>query len=272
MSIAIFLKYYIKSELRSRYLWGWSIGFMVFWLVLGALTISDTTMAAPTIIKKAYVAGWYATVTIVGLGSAAVGLSYEFIYSSISARYLTKYSSLTPQKLYGGLLTGFIIVCSVISALLLLVTDAIFSWKLGLNATPSNIAGVFIATIATGIMLYSFSATAIFLSITLRKAKATYFAAYLPLMLALGLGLLQVNINLGWLIVGFPFNAAQSLLFSYYMGLPPHLSALARPSGPIVPFHYLWLSLLAWTAILSISAIAFLRLQKGVGVEEIRMI
>ncbi len=269
----LFLKYYLKSELRSKYLWGWSIAFMVFWLILGVAAISQKAAFFSTLeAKLSYAASWYSTVVIVGLGSAAVGLSYEFVYSSIAARYLTKYSRLTSSKLYAGLLVGFIIVCIIVAAILFTITYLLYSWRLGANLLPANPPGLIAATIATGIMLYTFAATIMYAMIALRKTGMMYFAAYLPMILALGLGITQVYVNLGWVIVASPFNAAETLLYCYYSGVEPRLASFIHyESGQVISPILLWCSLLAWTAGLSLLAILFLRLQKGVGVEELRL-
>jgi len=269
----VFLKYYLKSTLSSKYLWGWSIAFMLFWLVLGAVELkAGAVPRAPLEGLLAYTGSWYSTVVVIGLGSAAVGLSHEFVFSSISARYLAKYSRLTSSKLYGSLLLGFTAICVVVSSVLLAATYLLYSWVAGESLAPANVAGATATTIATGVMLYAFAATAVYSAIALRRARAVYFVAYLPLILALGLGITQVYVDLGRFIVISPFNAAETLLFSYYSGLQPRLSSLVSFSGPEVPLWLLWLSLTAWITGLSILAVVLLRLQRGVGVEEMRLL
>jgi len=275
MAASTFLKYYLKSTLRSAPLWGWSVGFMVFWLVIGIVEVLNSGMKyAPAEAKLGYAAAWYATVTLIGLGSAATGLCRELAFSSIAARYLTKYSRLTSSKLYGSLVVGFIIVCIVVSLVLLAIETPMYSRALGINAVPKNIAGMIVTSIAFGALLYALSAALEFGALAARKAKGIYFVSYIPLIASLGLGLAQVYANLGWVMVLSPFNAATTLIFSYYAGVEPRQSSFIAWSStaPSVPIYALWASLLGWTAALSAIAIALLRIQRGVGVEELRLI
>ena len=271
-----FLKYYLRTALSSKPLWGWAIGFMVFWLVMGvveALSSPSTRFILPEA-KLGYVGAWYATVTVIGLGSAAVGLCRDLAFSSVAARYLTKYSKLSSSKLFGSLVAGFVVVCLVISLVLLAIAIPMYSAALGINALPKNVAGVLATSIALGTLLYALSAALVFGAIALRSAKGMYFVSYVPLIVSLGLALSQVYANLGWAIVISPFNAASTLIFSYFTGTAPRLTSFAgwSLSAPTLPTYLLWVSLVGWTLGLSAIAIALLRIQRGVGIEELRLV
>ncbi len=276
MVSSLYFRYYIKSTLRSWAFWWWSIIFIMFWLILGALEAKPGNLTQLEA-KVSYAGSWYATLVLVGLGSAAVSLSYEFIYASIPARYLGKYSRLTPTRLYLSLLGGFTVISIMISVIILVILYPVYSWRLESDVPPHNLLGVVAISIVTGVMLYVLSATGIYASLAIRKAKAAYYVSYLPLLLALGLGVASVTTNFGWGVVISPFNAAETLLFSYYSGIKPRLAsligmAMSSPSShPISPL-LLWLSLIVWIAGLSIAAVLLLRIQKGIGAEELRLI
>jgi len=275
MAASTFLKYYLKSTLRSAPLWGWSVGFMVFWLALGIVEILNSSMKyAPPEAKLGYTAAWYATVTVIGLGSAATGLCRELAFSSIAARYLTKYSRLTSSKLYGSLVVGFVIVCIVVSLVLLAIEVPMYGRALGINAVPTSFGGVIATSIAFGAMLFALSAALEFGALAAKKARGIYFVSYIPLIASLGLSLAQVYANLGWVMVVSPFNAATTLIFSYYAGAEPRLASFITWSSSTTPLppYLLWASLLGWTAALSAIAVALLRIQRGVGVEELRIL
>ncbi len=274
-----YLRYYIKAELTNPYLWGWSVGFMLFWLVLGYMEIGSFIHEmqqyglSPKEIAEGglcYTAEWYASVAMIGLGSASVGLCFGTYFSSMSIRYVTKYSRLKAQHLFLQSLLGFVLVCLVISSILLASTMTLYSRGFDTPMTPRNPVGLFVTLIAVGVFYYVLSTTIVYSVIVARKPRAAMMMSYLPLVLSLGLVLTALNVDLYLGNVISPFNAAALLIFHYYTGKKPPITALSKPENiQTVDPYLLWLSLALWTLLLSITTIVLIRKQRGIGVEEL---
>ncbi|NPA04863.1 MAG: hypothetical protein GXO09_02045 [Crenarchaeota archaeon] len=272
MSTLVYMKYYMKSWMTSKPYWFWSVAFMTIWMALGYVS-ADRLAAAPLEARLAYTAGWYVVIVGIGIAAAAVGLSRLLFYSSIPVRYLSKYSMLTSRKLYAYMFTGFIIVCLITAAVLAAMLLPLYSSKLGAVA-PKNPLGLAAAVAGLGALYFSIDVVTTCAAILARAARSAEYVAYLPLILGMALTMLQLNTSLGKLfILASPINAATALLFSYYTGMPPTTAAIVEPmSGVKLDPALLWASVIAWTGLLSCIGIVLLRLQRGVGAEEIRLL
>ncbi len=278
----VYLKYHLRSHVLNPYLWFWSVLFIIFWAAIGAVQAEAVLKVAKELpadvfaeIARGYTAGWYSTLVAISVGSVAVGLGYEFFYASLAARYVVKYTRLTASKLYLCQVLGFLVACVFVAAILLGFVLPVYSWRLGVPVYPVNPLGVFASIIAGGLFFYTLVATVIYVMLVLRKPRMAMFGAYIPLMMALGLALTQIYVDFGILAVALPVNALVNLVYSYYTGSKPLLVAIAKAgsatSSQTVSILVPWASLLAWTLALGILAVALLRLQRGVGAEELRL-
>ncbi len=274
-----YLKYFLKSKLSNPYLWGWSVGFMMFWLMLGYLEIGSILeefkkygMPKEAIVEAGlcYTASWYASLVVISLGSAAIGLCYSIYYSSMSIRYVTKYSKLKASSIFLQSVLGFIVVDLILSLILLGTTIPLYSYGFEAPMIPKKPLMLLIVLIVTGIFYYVLSTTFVYTAIVLRKPRAAPMLSYLPLILSLGLILTAINVSLYYVNVVSPFNAAALLVFHYYTNRKPPITALKSHENIVtVDPLLLWISLIFWIIILSLVSIALIKKQRGVGAEEI---
>ncbi len=268
------LKYYILSPP----IWGWAIGFMMFWLLLGYIDIGSfiknvskyiPSREALTDAALAYTAAWFGSVAIVALSSASVSLCKRLFAASMSIRYLTKYSKLRAHSIYLQNVVGFLVLCLFISSIMLATTVTLYSKGFSIPMIPKNVWGLYLTIIATGLLYYSFSETLSNLVLVLRKPKAETLISYLPLILSIGLIYSAINVDLGYVNIVSPFNAATILMIHYYTGKNPPISAYAslnpRTVSPVLP----WISLIAWIIAFSLASIAMIKKQRGVSIEEL---
>src|SRR5579875_2834617 len=128
-------KYLLKSIIRNRSLWGWGVVFMFFWLLLGVFVFC-------TSVPKQAVAALY--------------------YGSSALAYCFRYTRLTPSGYFLSLLGAASVMATIMSAIMLSATYALFSWKFGVNLYPyqplaslalSAISGAFMMVLAMALVL-----------------------------------------------------------------------------------------------------------------------
>jgi multisubunit Na+/H+ antiporter MnhC subunit len=233
-----------------------------------------------------YTAGWYSGIALYSLASIAIGLVYYVYYSTIPIRYLTKYSRASPTRFYAGLTLAAVTVSLVAAGILIASTIVVYSYRfheLSKLILPKNLLGVFATTAVGGVFTFFFSTTLALLVVVLRKPKLLGMISFVPFLLSYALGMAGIYVGSGLLHLS-PFNLIMLLTYHYYSGtsialdLPatmmwrtdPELSSwLGTTTHQTVDPLTLWLILTAWILVFVGTALALLRVQKGVSVEEI---
>jgi hypothetical protein len=298
-------KFYAKNILMDPYYWFWAVLIIMFWLLMGAyvwgtnISIERIRSTAPPgvpeqVIRQiwervvtSYTGGWYATSAVISAASIGTGLVYTVYFSSMPIRYLTKYSRASPVKLYLGIILTAISSCVVAASILMVATVTVYSHRFyGLSQLilPQDPLGVFITTIATSLLNYFIAMTLALLVVVIRKPGFVQFISFIPLMLGYGLGMATVYVG-GKQINLSPYGAAVLLNHHYYTGMPiaidrpvvemglydPLISQYIRPpsTAELADPLTLWVALLAWILTAGAAAFILLRIQKGVGYEEL---
>jgi len=234
-----------------------------------------------------YTGGWYGGIALFSLTSVSIGLVYYVYYSTIPIRYLTKYSKATPLKFYVGLVLASMTVSLVAAIILIASTIALYSYRFyGLNklVLPSNIIGVLAVTATGGVFEFLLSTALALLVVAIRKPKLLSMMSFAPLIISYGFGMYGM-VGGGGLAQYSPFNIIMLLAYHYYTGSPlaldlklidmwkadPEIRNWMMPGSSIQTTDplVLWLFLTAWILIFALIALAMLRIQRGVSVEEI---
>jgi hypothetical protein len=265
------ITYYTKGILSNRNLWFWGVAFMIFWLLLYAFSFSQgVPRTQPALLTFSAVS--YGAIALFSLSSLAISIAYSVYYASSSLVYSFKYTKLTPIAYVGTLVGSSSALGVILSALMILSTYGIFSADFGFNLAPVNPLGAFAVSALAGVFMMTFSMLLVLIVVNYFGLQNVNLVTFVPLILAFGFGLATINSALpAWLIYASPYNAIQSLLYSGYGGLAPHVQ-LTDPTSQALQWPYLVVSLVAWIILfLGIDGVLLRRL-KPRQVEEGRQI
>ncbi|MEM3685154.1 MAG: hypothetical protein QXT39_05770, partial [Conexivisphaerales archaeon] len=182
-------KYFLKSILSNRSLWGWGVIFMLFWLMLGVFVFSSSV---PVTAALSYVSSYYGIISLFSFSTIAISISYTLYYGSSSLAYSFRYTKLTASTYFLSLLGASSIMAIVMSTIMLAATSGLSSWKFGANLFPyqplaalaiSAIAGAFMMVLAMGLVL---------IVINYAGLKNITFIGFVPLVLSYVFGFGQL--------------------------------------------------------------------------------
>jgi len=272
----MYLRFKIKDMLTNPELLGWGIGFVEFWVFMWLFVFSPAKVEAGWIeyFVQGNAAMAFGFLSLLSIASIGISLAYGFLYVSRSARYITKFTKISPsifllEDFLGGL-TALLIIVSVIY--LSIVFGSYFRW--GILPTLENPLGVAVDLVLAGITMYWFSYMLVLLLIVARRTGSLTIASYLPLILAF-IAYSQLWVNLGDLAYVIPFCSIPALMMYHATGaIPPKGSYLRRfytrsLSQPI-DLKFAVISTLLWLAIFIAVSLILLRKSRGVPIEEIR--
>lgn len=241
--------YYTKGLLSNRNLWFWGVAFMLFWLLLGAYSFSSG-VPRNILALKAYTATWFGTIALFSLSSLAISIAYSIYYSSYSLIYCFRHSRLTPASYVLNLIASSSVLGILLTIIMLLTTYVLFSVRFGFNIVPYSPLDVIAVSALGGVFMMAFSITLILVVVNYAGMKSMSLVEFVPLVLAFGLGLGQINSSLPEAVLYLsPYNAIQSLLFQAYSGIAPP-AEFSIHASPTLQWPLLILSLLTWIAVL----------------------
>ena len=90
------VRYYIKSLLTNKSLLGWSIGFMFFWIVMGAYLLDGTSSFSTHNSSLEYTSGWFAFIGLIAGSVLSTSIAYSVYYANSSLIYSFKFTVLKP--------------------------------------------------------------------------------------------------------------------------------------------------------------------------------
>ncbi len=126
-------RYMLKSILLNKSLWGWGVAFMLFWLVMGAFVFSSSV---PAQMALSYTSSYYGVISLYSFSAIAITISYTLFYGSYALAYSFKYTKLSPFGYFTSLLVASSVMATIMGAIMLFSTYALFSWKFGLSLLP----------------------------------------------------------------------------------------------------------------------------------------
>jgi hypothetical protein len=222
---------------------------MFGWLLLIAYVLSAKATGTEAYLLP-QVAVWYGYITVAVFAVLAMTVVASISYSTQSLAYSFKYTKLSPISYVLNLMGGSSVVAILLSAIMLVSTFGLFSERFRINLPPSNVLGAMGVSALAGIFEFAFGAAIVLVIINYLGLQSQGFANFLPVMLAIFLGLSQASTALpSALIYASPINEIESLLFQEYSGQIPHVQ-LSDPTTAPLSWPLLLVGLVAWIGIL----------------------
>ncbi|AWR93250.1 hypothetical protein [Acidianus brierleyi] len=259
------LIYYIaKRLLTNPYDLIWAVGFMIFWILMGAYIFSPGIAHGEYYNQEVYyyTSGWAGTIILFSLGSLSVGITAMLNYQTGGLSHLFRYSKLTPLYYISSIYIGSIIASLIIGSTMIAFTTVAFSNRFGFIVYPKDILLLIISIILTAIFLTSFS---MFLSIITLKTtrKIREFINMVPLLFSFLFGFGYLYLKLNYFTYASPFTMVDSLTMSGYLGKPSPLNyasiILSGQSGSFISIPLAIISSILWTVVLTIIDIIGIR-------------
>jgi hypothetical protein len=267
---AVLFKNYTKGILTNRNLWFWGVAFMLFWLVLGAYEFSQGIETRASIL--AFTSSWYGIIALYSLSSLAISIAYTIYYASSALAYGFRYTKLTPFSYMGSLVGSSSILGIALSAIILLATFGLYSSHFGTTLPPSDPVFAVVVSALGGIFMMSLAMLLVLIVVNYIGLRSINLVTFVPLLLAFGFGYSQLLTAMpAALVYASPYNAIQSLLFQAYSGSAAPVEFL-NPAGATLDWRYLFISLLAWIAVLLLADSVLLKRLRPRQLEEGRQI
>ena len=263
--------------LTTPELLGWSIGFIEFWVLMWIFVFSQISAetAWKIYVIKTNIAMAYSFLGLLSMSSVACGLTYSLLYVSRAARYITKFTRVSPLRFMVEDFLGSL-VAILIFALVIFISVIGFSYvKWGIIALPENPIGVIVDLVIAGIAFYWFAYTLALAVIVARRTKAITMTSYIPLIIGF-IAYSQLWIDLGNLVYIIPLCSLPALLTYHGTGAyPPTGVYFAWLTGdkllPAINLRLAAISVFSWTIIFIVLSLVLLRKSRGIPIEEIRL-
>ncbi len=275
--MTLYLKLKIKDLLTSPELLGWGIGFIEFWVIMWIFVFSQipTETLWNLYIIKTNIAMAYSFLGLLSMSSVATGLTYSLLYVSRAARYITKFTKISPLRF---IIEDFVgsLVAILIFALIIFVSVIGFSYmKWKVLALPENPFGVIVDLVIAGVALYWFAYVISLAVIVARRTRALTMTSYIPLIVGF-IAYSQLWIDLGNLVYVIPMCSLPALLTYHGTGVyPPTGNYFVWLSSsdmvPAINLRLAALSVFMWIIIFVILSLVLMRKSKGIPIEEIRL-
>lgn len=275
--MTLYFKLKIKSYLTDPQLLGWSIGFIEFWVLMWIFIFSANVSVNNVwnvYVVKTNVSLAYSFLGPLSLSSVAIGLTYGFFYMSKTARFITKYTKLSPLRLLiEDFISSIIVMLITVSVIIVSVIGlAYFKW--GVVAIPENIIGVYIDLTLGSILLYWLAYMIALILIITRMTKALSMSSFIPLIVGfIAYSELWVDFNnLAYII---PLASLPALIIYHSTNSIPPTGAylkwlFSNERVPLINLRLASISVFAWIGIFILVTLLLLRKSRGVDIEEIR--
>ncbi len=261
---------YAKAMLTNASLWFWAVGFMMFWLAIGAFLESSGIGSARAAVV-AYTSAWYAVIALIALSLLAAAIAGSFAYGSSSLAFAFRYTRLTPQGFLVSIVGGSAVLGLVLDVVLITATAGMFGARFSTAILPADAPGLVGMSVLGGVFFMALSATLALAAINYLGLRSSNYVGYVPLLLSFVLGNAQVDVALPrGVIYASPFNDLTSLLFQGYSGTTP-TAELGTSSVPL-DWPFLLVGLVVWTGVLLTTTLVLLGGIRARQVEEGRQI
>jgi len=260
------LLYMVKRLITNPYNVGWSILFMLFWVLMGAYVLSSNV---PKIVnaEKFYTAAWAGVIELLVLSSSSMTLTIILNYQTGGLPHLLRYSKLTPTYYIASLYSSNLIMQIVYSLILIIAVYTTFSNHFGINLYPKNVLLIVITLVISSLFFTSLS---IFLNLIILRStrKMQQLVDFIPLILGYGFGFTFIYLNMGSLVYFSPFAAIEALIISSYLNtqIPINFATLVTDNykvyainSPQFSIPIALSSIIFWTIFLSLIGIIGLR-------------
>ncbi len=259
-------RYFFSSLLRDKSLWGWGIGFMFFWLYMGAFVFNSYSGTEEEWLFTA--SGWFSIIGLIAASIVATTISYSIYYSTSSLVYVFKYTNFSPRSYVLNLVGGSSLVSAVIGTIIILFTAVLFSIRSGFAVVPMMPVQAVFLFILTGIFMFLFSLIMVILVNNYLGMKNRSFVNLLPQLLSYIFGFSEFGTPLPMSVIyASPFSDIPRLLFMVFSGKesPQNMSSF---TGPVVNSYILLASLLSWIGVMFIISMLMIGKIRSRSIEE----
>ncbi|MEM0157523.1 MAG: hypothetical protein QXN26_05620 [Thermoplasmataceae archaeon] len=261
---------FMKSLLSNRALWGWGIGFMAFWLFMGAYVFGFRSTSRSDVLGDTSL--WFSLIGLIAGSIVATTVSYSVYYANASLAYSFRYTRLKPYSYIADLMISTSITGAIVGAFIVVFTAVIFSSKAGYMVTPALPVEAIAIFFLMGLFMFLLSVDLVVFMNNYAGLKNISFVVFIPQILSYIFGFSELGVPLpSYVVYASPFSDIPRLLFQTYFGSPSFLNIQTGTGGSMNP--YLLLSgLLSWIVILFILALILVRRIKPRSIEEGRQI
>ena len=216
----------------------------------------------------------YSFLGVLSLTTSAIGLTYSVYYSSIPARYITKFTRLSPGRyLLEDFLGSLLAILTFVGIIFISVIGLAYA-RWGIITLPHDQLGVIIDLVIAAILFYWLSYTLALVIIIIRRTRTFMLASYVPLIVGF-LAYFQLWIGYGSAVYLIPVAPLIGILVYHSTGAyTPTGTYLGWLIGdklyPSLNLRLAAISTLAWMAVFIIISPILLKKSRGVSIEELQ--
>ncbi|MCL5787518.1 MAG: hypothetical protein M1581_02750 [Candidatus Thermoplasmatota archaeon] len=266
-------KYFIKSMLKNRNLWGWGVLFMLFWLFMGAFVFTSG-FPKQEVYYKLNAAIWFGLIGLISASTLATSISQSIYYGNSSLAYAFRFTTLKPSGYISSFMLSAAIIGGVFSGIMLTVTYAIFSYNTGYMLIPKFPYVSVITGFAAGAFMFLLASIIIIVFNNYLGLRNVTFASFIPMILTYLFGFTQFNTVLpAYIIYGSPFtDISDILVWSYYGHRVPLNTLEPIGTGGYINPEIQAMILVIWILILAFSSFLLIKKIKPRSIEEGRQV
>lgn len=262
--------YYLKSLLSNKALWGWGVGFMVFWLFMGSYVFGFNMTSRSE--SLGYTSVWFSLIGLISGSIIATSVAYSIYYANSSLAYGFRFTKLKPSSYIFNLMGSTSITGGIIGCFIIIFTILLFSSKAGYLILPVYPEFSILLFIVTGMFMFLLSAVLVIFANNYTGLKSISFIVFIPQLLSYLFGFSELGIPLPSAIVyASPFSDIPRLLFQTYYGQAAPLN-ISNGTGPMLDPYILMASLLFWIALLFVLAMFLVKRIRPRSIEEGRQV
>lgn len=263
-------RYFLKSMVTNKSLWGWGVAFMMFWLVMGAYVFGFRSNTHSIALYNAAV--WYSIISLVSASTLATTVAYSTYYGNSALSYAFRFTSLKPSRYIGAFLAGSSAMGILMGGLIMIFTFLFFSNKSGFILTPVFPIQDLVISFLASVFMYLLATVLVITVNNYLGLRNISFVSFVPLLLTYLFGFAQLGVSLPqFLIYASPFTEISDLFFRFYYGHDP-VVLLSNPGSGHINSWILLAGIFLWIGILFILAAFLMRRIKSVPIEEARQV
>lgn len=263
-------RYFLKSLLSNRALWGWGVGFMVFWLFMGSYVFGFNITTK--VESLGYTSVWFSLIGLISGSILATSVAYSVYYANSSLAYCFRYSKLKPSSYIFNLMGSTSLMGGIIGAFIIVFTMVLFSSRTGYILLPAYSYLSIVVFLATGMFMFLLSVVLVIFANNYSGLKSISFIVFIPQLLSYLFGFSELGIPLPSAVVyASPFSDIPRLLFQTYYGGASPLD-MSNGTGQLMNPYILVASLIFWIALLFVLAMFLVRRIKPRSIEEGRQV
>lgn len=276
---------YLKALVTRPNLIFWGVIWIAIWVGIWVYVYGSNISVSSVDIVRQYQSLTYGSIYAVMISTTATTLTFSLVYSSRAVRYVTKYTKLSPSRYQLENTLSSLVMMIIYSIIYFVMVIGFFYSKYGLAILPQKPLELVVTTLLSSLFMYTFSFLLHLLVIISGAPRLmNQIAGFTPLILGLLLGyFVPLFTDIREVAVASPFNMIVTLSYYSYSGerLPTgnyiaYLSYRNYPGGSLgsnlVDPWVAVLTLITWTAGLSLLNLALLKKARGISIEEIRAV